>query len=96
MERFAIKILSRISAAGREPTSTKTSLYTSNISAGGAFYETTSDLSVGTQVKIVLHLPISKITNNLKKETKVETKGNVIRQATNGLAITFNGNPQFH
>ncbi|MFC1867044.1 PilZ domain-containing protein [Thermodesulfobacteriota bacterium] len=96
MERFDLEIPAKIKipASGREDEAFD--LLTTDISSGGAFFHTSQPLPEGTDVKIDLVLPISKLMKSLEKakgdstHTYIKISGTVLRAESKGMAICFN------
>jgi hypothetical protein len=64
-------------------------LLTHNVCAGGAFFKTGKPLSVGTDLKINLIVPLDRITNLEGKQSCIGVSGSVIRTEDQGMAVCF-------
>ena len=90
MERFSLEIPARFIWYDKSRKQESLELMTSNICSDGAFFKTEKPLSVGTDVKIDLIIPLDK----LKKSITTPKKG--------GLMVTLKGSsikayaPQSH
>ncbi len=62
-------------------------LITRDISSGGAFFPTEVPLPTGEKVRITVFLSISP----LRKKSKIQTEGEVIRSGSEGMAVRFVG-----
>ena len=89
MERFDLKLPTKLFWTGIEREQVSIELMTSNISAGGAFFKTQQPLSVGTDVKINMELPLNKFKDVRFKRSYINVLGSVIRIDQQGMAICF-------
>ena len=98
LERFDLKIPAKIKVvSGREKE--EMTLTTSNICSGGAFFETTQPLPVGTEITLDLELPLSRIRTlrHIKKQVSINLTGKVIHTETAGMGVGFDEEYQiFH
>jgi hypothetical protein len=96
LKRFDLEIPARIKVAAPNREAGALDLLTSDISSGGAFFHTTEPLAEGTDVKIDLILPISKLCKSLEegereyKNAYIKVSGKVLRTESRGMAIVFN------
>ena len=97
LERFDLEIPAKIKVAASYKKEEIIDLLTSDISSGGAFFHTTQPLAEGTDVKIDLILPITKLCKRLEEEGKgeyqhayIKISGKVLRTESRGMAIVFN------
>ena len=97
MERFSIEIPAEIEVTSSVREQPLLNLMTKNVSAGGAYFRTKKSLPVGTEVKIDLILPLSKLKKFLKnrEQVTVNIQGTVLRSESDGMAIGFSENYQF-
>ena len=65
------------------------SLNTSNISAGGAFFHTERPLSEGTRLRLNLILVIEKLKKLTGSQCQINVNGTVVRFEEKGMAIRF-------
>lgn len=91
LERFSLQIPATIEVIDQGQRKAKVEVVTSNICAGGAYFQTTNPLPKGTQIKIDLLLTLQKL-----KELKVEydqayikVTGTVLRTESQGMAVRF-------
>lgn len=92
MERFTLELTAAISVSGDEGDEGNIQLQTSDISAGGAFFNTEAPLPIGTEVKIDMILPLDELKKLKGKRAKIEVSGAVVRIEGRGMAVTFNQN----
>ena len=89
MERFELRIFSKIRLKSNWHNIDTIELNTKNICANGAYFKTSNPLPVGTPVSLSMKLEINselKPTSNLMS---VEVSGKVIRSEKDGMAIRF-------
>jgi len=89
MERFDLKLTAYLSVAGKSEKQKSFELLTTNICAGGAFFKTNKPLTVGTDVKLAVILPLDKFKNVKDKISHIDASGSVIRTDQQGMAICF-------
>ena len=89
MERFDLKLPTRLSWAGKDKEHKSIELMTSNICSGGAFFKTNNPLTVGTDVKLAVILPLDKFKVAEHKILYIDVSGSVIRTDQQGMAICF-------
>jgi len=86
LQRFSVKAsatVQSLSSGSREVFE----LSTRDVSSGGAFFPMEVPLQSGEKVRITLFISISP----LRKESKIETDGEVIRSGPDGIAVQFEG-----
>ena len=94
LERFTLKLLTKIEMVISGQEKRIFDLQTSNICAGGAFFPTTQPIAKGTQVKIDLFLSFDKLKTILDKlklggQAHIRVKGIVVRSESVGMAVCF-------
>ena len=89
LERFKLQLLSRISVRGKERDMQAIKLLTKDVSAGGAFFNISDPLSVGTRVDLDLILNIDRFKELKGNSALFNLSGTVIRTDKNGMAISF-------
>ncbi len=89
MERFSLEIPTRIIWTDNGSKQESLGLMTSNICSGGAFFKTEKPLSIGTDVKLNIILPLDKFKNVKGKTSHINIAGSVIRTDQQGMAICF-------
>ena len=89
MERFSLELPARLSVATESGKQESLELLTSNICAGGAFFETEQPLVAGTEVKIDLVLPLDELKKLEGTRPHIKVSGAVIRTDEKGMAISF-------
>ncbi|MDY6850631.1 MAG: PilZ domain-containing protein [Thermodesulfobacteriota bacterium] len=89
MERFDLELPARVIKAEENQDSESIDLLTSDICAGGAFFQTDQPMPVGTEVKIDLVLPLDELKKIEGKKALIKVNGAVIRVTKDGMAICF-------
>ena len=89
MERFSMEIPATLTLSIGDRKQKSLELMTSNICSGGAFFKIEKPLSVGTNVKIDIILPLNKFKNGNRKRSLINVSGSVIRADQKGMAICF-------
>jgi len=96
LKRFDLEIPARIKVTTAEREGEALDLLTSDISSGGAFFHTSQPLVEGTDVKLHLILPISRLWKSLDEgegeyqHAYIKISGKVLRTESRGMAIVFN------
>ena len=91
LERFSLQIPATIEVIGPAQRKAKVEVVTSNICAGGAYFQTTHPLPKGTQIRIDLLLSLEKL-KKLKAEydqAYIKVTGTVLRTESQGMAVRF-------
>jgi len=88
MERFNLELPAHMSTADQEEIKSVNAV-TSDISAGGAFFNTDSSLPVGTRMAIDLVLPLDELKRIEGKRANISIKGHVVRIDRKGMAVRF-------
>jgi c-di-GMP-binding flagellar brake protein YcgR len=98
LERFRIEIPAKIEVTRTDHEEMQHVLFTKDISSGGAYFRTEKPLSVGTEVRVDLVLPLDKLKKFLSDREKVTVNvtGKVLRSEPHGMAIGFSENYKFH
>ena len=89
MERFSLELPARLTWSGKDKRHESMEQLTSNICAGGAFFKTQKPLLIGTDLKIIITLPLKKYKNIKSKISYIRVSGSVIRMDQQGMAIRF-------
>ena len=92
-ERFQLALPARLEIA----TSVKKEIFdaqTRDISAGGAFLNTTEAIPEGTRFRIELTISSEKIKELTGAQSCIEAEGVVVRSTPEGVAICFDGECQ--
>ena len=89
MERFSLDLPALIAINDQSENQKAVELMISNICSGGAFFKTDEPLSVGTEVKMYLILPLEKFNKIGGKKSRVDVSGSVIRTEKHGMAVCF-------
>jgi len=89
MERFSLELATYLSIVNNGEKRKSLKFTTSNICSGGAFFKTEKPLSIGTDVKLNIILPLDKFKNLKSKRSSIYVSGSVIRTDQQGMAICF-------
>jgi len=89
MERFDLELPALLTMMDESGNQRAVEFMISNICAGGAFFKTGEPLSVGTEVKMDLILPLYKFNKIANKSSHVDVSGSVIRTNEQGMAVCF-------
>jgi hypothetical protein len=92
-ERFTLMLPARMEMviSGRKQIF---DLKTSNVSAGGAFLNTSNQIPEGTRLQLKLTIPCEKIKELTGAQSYIEVEGIVVRCTPDGVAICFDGECQ--
>jgi hypothetical protein len=92
LERFDLRVSARVEDAGKRNGREILDLITSDICAGGAFFETDHSLPEGTKVRVDLVLPLGGIRRLIAgyDHASIRVTGTVIRTDPGGMAVSFN------
>jgi len=90
LDRFDLRVPAKIEAKGEDHHQQKEvlCLLTKNISADGAFFDTTNPLPKGTQVEIDLVLE-RRVGDLPDIQSHIKLSGAVLRPESTGMAILF-------
>jgi hypothetical protein len=89
-ERFLLTISARMETI----ISNKKQIFkfkTRDISAAGAFIDTTEKFSEGTRFKMDFTVPNNKVKELTGARSLIECEGSVVRSTDTGMAVRFNG-----
>ena len=89
MERFSLELATYLSIVNKGEKRKSLKFITRNICSGGAFFKTEKPLSIGTDVKLNIILPLDKFKNVKNKRSSIYVSGSVIRTNEKGMAICF-------
>lgn len=89
MERFDLKLPTKLSWKGKDNELKSIELMTSNICAGGVFFKTGKALLVETIVKLDIIYHLDKFKSSKWEISHIEFSGSVIRTDKKGMAICF-------
>jgi hypothetical protein len=89
MERFSLELPTSLLVTSQSEKSEPIELLTSNICAGGAFYNTEKPLSSGIELRINFIVPLDRLKDIEVKRVSVEVLGWVIRATNQGMAVCF-------
>jgi len=94
LERFDLKIPSKIESLSQSPKEDIVELLTSNICSGGAYFETNQPLTVGTEIKVDLFLPLNKFKQleSICDKVHINLSGIVLHSDPHGMGVCFDGN----
>jgi len=88
-ERFDLELPARVEVEATGQKEEPSSLKTSNISAGGAFFHTARPLSEGTRLLLNLILVVEKLKKLTGSQCQINVNGTVVRSEERGMAIRF-------
>jgi len=88
-ERFDLELPGRVEVEATGQKDEPSSLKTSNISAGGAFFHTERPLSEGTRLCLNLILVVEKLKKLTGSQCQIKVNGTVVRFEEKGMAIRF-------
>jgi len=86
IERFSMSIPSKVSSIMHDYSDQE--LTTTNISAGGVFFETGQTYPVGTEVTLNISLDFGGMKSG-QPQSRFRVEGTVVRTEANGMAISF-------
>jgi hypothetical protein len=89
MERFDLELPALLSMMDESGDTRAFEFMIRNICAGGAFFKTDDPLSVGTEVKMDLILPLDKFKTGKNDRSRIDVSGSVVRTETHGMAVRF-------
>ena len=89
LERFDLRVPAKIEVVGQDHGTKTLNLFTKNMCAGGAFFNSTKSLPQNTQVAVELVLDFRGLKNPVSKWTKIKVSGSVLRSERVGMAIHF-------
>lgn len=89
MERFSLDLAGLLSINGRFKEG-MWKLQTIDICAGGALFQATAPLPLGTEISVGLILPLDRFKEIKTNKALIEVSGKVIRKEKNGMAVCFN------
>jgi c-di-GMP-binding flagellar brake protein YcgR len=89
IKRFDLELATYLSVANQGNKQESFEFITSNICAGGAFFKTDKPLTVGTDVKLTINLPLGKFENVKHTISYIDVSGSVIRTNHQGMAVCF-------
>ena len=89
MERFELKLPTKLTWTGKDKEQKSIELMTSNVCAGGAYLMTNSPLPMGTRVKTAITLNLDRLSELKHRLSVVNVSGDVIRTDQQGMAIRF-------
>ncbi len=87
-DRYDVELTSFLQLVGEEET-TSVEIVTKDVSAGGAFFETDRPIANGTEVKVDLVMPVSKLTMMRASRAHIRVSGVVTRADKKGIAVCF-------
>ena len=87
IERFDLELPATLIWTEKEKENESIEMMTSNICTDGVFFKTNTPLTVGTNVKLDIILPLDKFKNVKYKKSHIHVSGSVIRKDQRGMAI---------
>ena len=97
LERFTIELPAKIEVVSINQKEMRLTLFTKDISSGGAYFRTQKPLPVGTEVRVDLVLPLDKLKKflNDREKVTVNVTGTVLRAEPRGMAVGFSEDYKF-
>ena len=91
LERFRLEIPAKIEVIGTGKQKGTIEVLTSDICAGGAYFQTKKPLPQGTQVKIDMVLPLEHLRKVSEEYNRayIKVSGTVLRTESSGMAVSF-------
>ncbi len=89
IERFKMKVLTRLIVLTAGKKKEMIELYTSDISARGAFLVTDHEIPEGTSIKLDFVLSVNKLIELIGTNSFIKIAGKVVRTGPEGIAISF-------
>ena len=91
LERFDLKIPSKIESLSESSKTDVVELLTSNVCSGGAYFKTNQPLAVGTEIKIDLFLPLNKFkqVKSICEKVHINLSGIVLYSDPHGMGVCF-------
>jgi hypothetical protein len=89
MERFALNLPALLSIEDESGNTRAFEFMIRDICAGGAFFKTDTPLSVGTDVKMDLIIPLDKFKIGKNNRSRIDVSGSVIRTEKHVMAVCF-------
>jgi len=89
MERFVLRFPALLTMMDESGNPRAFEVMIRDICAGGAFFKTSTPLSIGTQVKMDLILPENKFKIRKRVKTHIDVSGSVVRKEKQGIAVYF-------
>ena len=92
LKRFSIGLASRLRFTEHHGQEYEVKLMTRDVSAAGAYLNTSKPIPVGTPVNVDILLPIGNLMGNKEQFSHIDVSGIVIRTECDGMAISFKQN----
>jgi hypothetical protein len=89
LERFDLRVPAKIEVVGQDYGTKTLNLFTKNICAGGAFFNSAKSLPQNTKVAVELVLDFRGLKNHVSRWTKINVSGSVLRSEPTGMTISF-------
>ncbi len=89
MERFELKVFSKIQVESGRYNNDTIELNTENICSYGAYFKTLRPLPVGTLVSLTMKLKVNSKLKSTSNLLAIKVSGKVIRSKNDGMAIRF-------
>jgi hypothetical protein len=91
LQRFSLEIPAKIEVIGTGKQKGTIEVLTSDICAGGAYFQTPDPLPQGTQVKIDMILPLEHLRKVSEEYSRayIKVSGTVLRTESSGMAVSF-------
>jgi hypothetical protein len=89
LARFELRLPAALSWVDENQKERTRSLFTKDVSAGGAFLYSTEPLPPGTSVRLLLALTNEKLRALTGTQGSIRVEGEVLRAQTDGMAVRF-------
>ena len=89
MDRYSLKLPAWISLTDESGKRRTIEFFTSNVCSGGAFFNTNTPLSIGTDVDLDIFLSITNLKKFGGQNSRIGVTGSVIRTEVSGMAVMF-------
>jgi len=88
LPRLELELPARVSKTGSGDSGVL-EIRTTDVSAGGAFFQTGKPAPIGTKLKIDLILPLDELKKIKGKNAHITLSGQVVRVSRKGMAVCF-------
>jgi hypothetical protein len=93
-ERFNVAVPARMEMITSAGSHHSLDVQTKDISAAGAFLNTSEHISKGTRFRLRFTLPSEKIKELTGTQSLIKAEGTVVRATSTGVAVCFDGECQ--
>ena len=86
--RYELQVTSKISYVS-DGSSIGQDVVSKDVSSTGAFFMTETPPPAGTNIRIEIVLPISRIKPNCPSDSRMHCEGKIVRREIDGIAVQF-------